>query len=91
MWKPYILLEKIEEFLAVLAYPLHFLDFETLMIAVPLYNQVSPYKAIPFQFSLHVIKAPGKRSKHYSFLDYGSIDPRPRSLARLRKLIIRTA
>jgi len=88
--KPHIHPQKIEEFLGNLAYPLYFLDFETFMAAVPPYDRLSPYEPIPFQFSLHVVEAPGKRGKHHSYLADGSGDPRPELLGRLKKLIGRT-
>jgi hypothetical protein len=88
--KPHIDREKIREFLKDLTYPVYLLDFETFMVAVPPYDQVSPYEAIPFQFSLHVVEASGKRGKHHSFLADGSVDPRPELLGRLKRLIGRT-
>jgi hypothetical protein len=88
--RPRINAEKIGEFLGSLTYPLYFLDFETFMVAVPPYDRVSPYEAIPFQFSLHVVEGPRKRAKHHSFLADGSGDPRPELLGRLKKLIGKT-
>ncbi|MGA2260032.1 MAG: DUF2779 domain-containing protein [Acidobacteriota bacterium] len=88
--KPHMRLEKIEEFLGSLAYPLYFLDFETFMAAVPPYDRMSPYEVIPFQFSLHVLEALGKSGKHHSYLADGSGDPRPELLGMLKKLIGRT-
>lgn len=46
--------EAIAEFLETLTYPIYHLDFETFQQAVPLWRGVSPYKQIPFQYSLHV-------------------------------------
>jgi hypothetical protein len=85
--KPHIDMDRIEEFVGRLQYPLHFLDFETFMVAVPPYDRMSPYEAIPFQYSLHVIEAPGKRARHYSYLADGSCDPRPELLAGLKAQI----
>jgi hypothetical protein len=85
--KPHIRREKIEEFLAGLTYPLHFLDFETFTVAVPPYDRLSPYEKVPFQFSLHIVEKQGKRALHHSFLAEGNCDPRPELLAGLKKLI----
>lgn len=56
-------------------YPLHFLDFETFNLALPVYPGTRPYQVIPFQWSLHVRDSAGDLS-HYSFLADGNVDPR---------------
>lgn len=61
--------------LAELAYPIHFLDFETFMSALPLYPQTRPWQMIPFQWSDHVLHQNGDL-EHYEFLHEGSGDPR---------------
>ena len=68
---------KIKEFLNTLKEPLYFLDFETYQMPIPLYNNVSPYEQIPFQYSLHYIE---KNLKHKEFLAQAGTDPR-RALA----------
>ena len=68
---------KIKDFLNKLTYPLYFLDFETYQMPIPLYDNVSPYEQIAFQYSLHYID---KELKHKEFLAEAGIDPR-RSLA----------
>ena len=73
----YIDKEKIKEFLNTLKEPLYFLDFETYQMPIPLYNNVSPYEQIPFQYSLHYID---KNLKHKEFLAQAGTDPR-RALA----------
>lgn len=70
--------EKIKKFLKTLTEPLYFLDFETFQQAIPLYDGVSPYEQIPFQYSLHYIE--NKELKHKEFLAETGKDPR-RSLA----------
>ena len=68
---------KIKEFLNTLKEPLYFLDFETYQMPIPLYNNVSPYEQIPFQYSLHYIESD---LKHKEFLAQAGTDPR-RALA----------
>lgn len=68
---------KIKEFLNTLKEPIYFLDFETYQMPIPLYNNVSPYEQIPFQYSLHYIE---KNLKHKEFLAEAGVDPR-RALA----------
>jgi hypothetical protein len=46
--------EGIAEFLSGLTYPLYFLDFETIMPGVPIYDQTRPYQQVVFQYSLHI-------------------------------------
>jgi len=41
-------------------YPLHFIDFETSMAAVPFYEGQRPYETIAFQFSHHVMYDDGR-------------------------------
>jgi hypothetical protein len=40
-------------------YPLHFIDFETSMVAIPFYKGRKPYEAIAFQFSHHTVDRNG--------------------------------
>ncbi|MGZ3723597.1 MAG: DUF2779 domain-containing protein, partial [Bdellovibrionales bacterium] len=57
-------------------YPLVFLDFETINPAIPRYPGTRPYQQVPFQFSAHVLPAPGAAMKHYEYLHLGKGDPR---------------
>jgi len=82
--QPRIQREKIAEFLDRLSYPLYFLDFETYMIAVPPFDEMSPYEQVPFQYSLHVVSSPGARVEHFSYLSDGSADSRPEVLSTLK-------
>jgi len=41
-------------------YPLHFIDFETTMVAIPFNSGRRPYEQIAFQFSHHVVSEDGK-------------------------------
>jgi hypothetical protein len=85
--QPHINRAEIRTFLESLSYPLYFMDFETFMTAVPLYDGTSPYQSIPFQFSVHVIEQPGARPQHNSFLAKGKDDPRPAFMAALREAV----
>jgi hypothetical protein len=85
--EPHINRRQIKSFLDSLSYPLYFMDFETFMTAVPLYDGTKPYQAIPFQFSVHVLDSPGTRVRHHSYLAKGKEDPRPGFLAALKTAI----
>lgn len=78
---------RLAAFLSALRYPLYFLDFETFSTAVPLLDGARPYQPIPFQFSVHVVAAPGAEPVHRSFLSLEPDDPRPPLLAALRRAI----
>lgn len=77
---PHINKEKIREFLNELTYPLYFLDFETMQLVVPEFDNSKPYAQIPFQYSLHNIECEGGELKHKEFLGVSGEDTR-RSLA----------
>lgn len=55
--------------------PASYLDFETMMPAVPLYPGTRPYEIIAFQWSLHHINRNGKVT-HKEYLATGENDPR---------------
>jgi hypothetical protein len=76
----------LKTFLKKLKYPLYYLDFETYATAVPLYDGLKPYQAIPFQFSLHVQDKADGACEHYSFLA-DSLDPRKEFLVELKKVL----
>ena len=68
--------EKLREFLSGLTYPLYFLDFETMGLAVPVYVGTRPFEQIPFQYSLHYIEHEGGEVLHREFLGESGADPR---------------
>lgn len=61
--------------LADVKFPLHFLDFETIMPAIPRYAGTKPYQTIPFQWSDHILYPDGK-IEHRDFLCDEDRDPR---------------
>ena len=69
--------------LAALAYPRYFMDFETLGPAIPRHPGMRPFDGIPFQWSVHVIHAPGAAPEHRQFLADSDTDPRRRFLEAL--------
>ncbi len=73
---PVIDREAIRGFLDQLTYPLYFLDFESFMPAVPLYDGCRPYEQIVFQYSLHCIEREGGELQHREFLAQPGEDPR---------------
>ena len=85
--QPHIDRDAIRKFLDNLKYPLYFMDFETFMTAIPIYDGTRPYQSIPFQFSVHEVKSPGAKPENISFLAEGKNDPRPEFLLALQKAV----
>ncbi len=54
---PYINIEGLKAEFKTFVYPLHFIDFETSMVAIPFFRGRRPYEQIAFQFSHHVVNA----------------------------------
>jgi len=49
-------------------FPLHFIDFETSMVALPFTKGRKPYEQIAFQFSAHTLHKDG-RMEHHEWID----------------------
>lgn len=77
----------LKEALAKLRYPLYFMDFETLAVALPRYAGMSPYDQIPFQWSVHIQREPGAEPEHHEFLADDRHDPRPEFIKALCRII----
>ena len=75
--QPYIDKSAISDFIEELAYPIYFIDFETISPAIPLYDGSRPYQQIPFQLSLHIQNATNGKLTHAGYLGDGKTDPRP--------------
>lgn len=84
---PHINKQGIKDFLDTIEYPLYFLDFETLNQAIPAYDNSRPFEAIPFQYSLFIVKDKGMKPEHHSYLAPGDKDPRPEILKQLKALL----
>lgn len=73
----YLDAKKISSELAGWKYPLVYLDFETINPPIPVYPGCAPYQQVPFQFSVHIQRAPGGELEHFEFLHDDASDPRP--------------
>jgi hypothetical protein len=62
--------------------PIGFLDFETILRAIPPWPGTGPYETIPVQFSYHEESVPGE-FRHEEYLADGPGDPRPDLARRL--------
>jgi hypothetical protein len=66
-----------------IAWPAHYLDFETIMTAIPFYPDVAPFTQIPTQYSVHRCTAPGQIAGHSEYLADPSRDCRRNLAERL--------
>jgi len=53
--KPFLHIDGLKKEFEQFVYPLHFIDFETSMVAIPFYKSRSPYEQTAFQFSHHIV------------------------------------
>ncbi len=57
-------------------WPAFYLDFETVMTAIPLYKDIPPYTKLPTQFSIHKCSEPGRIIDHKEYIADLKIDCR---------------
>lgn len=69
---PYLDIMGLQTKMNTFQYPLHFIDFETSMVAIPFYTGQRPYETIAFQFSHHILYSDG-RAEHKD--EYIKIQP----------------
>lgn len=72
--EPWLARDEAAAALAEHALPAYFMDFETVMFAVPIWPGTRPYQQIPFQFSVHRLAETGSL-EHRPFLDVSGQDP----------------
>lgn len=58
----------LKQSLQAIRWPAHYLDFETVMTALPLYPEIAPYTQIPTQYSVHTCKSVGDVDSHSEYL-----------------------
>jgi hypothetical protein len=69
-----------------LPYPRYYFDFESIDFPVPRWKGVRPYEHVPFQWSCHIERTPG-RFEHAEFLDLTGNDPSRPCLERMKEVI----
>ncbi len=65
----------IADVLDAYSFPLYLLDYETFAPAIPAFEGYGPYKRIPFQLSLHILRDPDQEPEHIEFLHPDRSDP----------------
>ncbi len=73
--RPYVASSALQRDLDRIVFPAHFIDFETIAPALPVFPGTRPYQAQPFQWSDHVLREDGS-VEHHEFLGDGRSDPR---------------
>ncbi len=68
--------KEIRRFLEAITYPHYYMDFETFMPAVPLFDNVRPYQQVPFQFCVYFLEEKGAQPELREFLARAGSDPR---------------
>ncbi len=67
--RPYVNIEGLKKELESVKYPLHFIDFETTMSAIPFFKGMAPFEGIGFQFSHHIMNEDGTIEHAGQFLN----------------------
>jgi CRISPR/Cas system-associated exonuclease Cas4 (RecB family) len=65
--KPFIG-DKLKNELESISWPAYYLDFETVMTAIPLYPDIAPYTQILTQYSVHKCSEPSHIIDHFEYL-----------------------
>jgi hypothetical protein len=73
-----------------LTYPLHFIDFETYLGAIPHHKGMRPYELIAFQWSCHTLTSPESTPIHSEYLNSDYTFPNFRFTESLMKQISTT-
>ena len=79
----------IQQELGALSFPLYFFDYEAFGPAIPAFDGYGPYKHIPFQFSLHILRSPEAPLEHVEFLHDRISDPSTRVAELLKEHVPR--
>lgn len=82
--EPIVDINKITKFINNLEYPVYFLDYETLASIIPPFDGLRPYQQLPFQYSLHILRAPEADLEHVEFLHTLETNPLPDLLSQLQ-------
>jgi len=73
----------LSDFLSKVVWPAYYLDFETMLTALPLYPDIAPYEQVPTQYSLHIYEQLSKEIAHKEYLADPSRDCRRELTKRL--------
>lgn len=69
-------------------FPLHFIDFETMRVALPFFKGHFPYEQIAFQFSHHIVEADGSIRHAGEWINTGNGDPNFEFVRQLKSQLV---
>jgi len=64
--------ENLQQKMNTWIYPLHFIDFETTMVAIPFNKGRHPYEGIAFQYSHHIVHKDGQDRAWWTVSEYNT-------------------
>jgi hypothetical protein len=67
-----------------LAYPLHFIDFETSALAIPYHAGMRPYEPVAYQWSCHTVPHAGAEPVHLEWINATDVLPNREFVETLR-------
>lgn len=73
--------------LEALAYPLHFIDFETSRLVLPYHQGMRPFEQVAFQWSCHTIEAPAGPLRHSEWINIEETFPNVNFARALREAV----
>ena len=79
--------ERLGPALQALRYPLHFIDFETSLLALPYHRGMRGYEKVAFQWSCHTVTSAGAEPAHREWLNTVEAWPNSEFVASLRRAI----
>ena len=73
--------------IASLGWPLHFIDFETSLLAIPYHRGMRPYEKVAFQWSCHTLDGEGSKPRHSEWLNSNDTWPNAEFAKTLREAV----
>lgn len=70
-----------------LEYPLHFIDFEASILAIPYHKGMRTYEKVAFQWSCHTVEKPGQEPSHFEWINVDNIFPNFEFAEKLKECI----
>lgn len=84
--QPIIYKDRIKAFLDGLVFPLYFLDYESINLILPPFDNTWPYEQVVFQQSIHIMQADGTLT-HEEYLHDINTNPMPKIIESLESAI----
>lgn len=84
--QPIIDAAAVKEFIDNIEFPVYFLDYETINLILPPFDNTWPYQQIVFQHSIHILQADGTLT-HEEYLHDTNTNPAPLIIESLERII----